>query len=100
MSNKTQRLVLSDIWPKPQAQTQTIIRNATLVVGFVLLTAICAQIRVPLGFTPVPVTGQTFAVLHAGAVLGKKTLPRVAPFLIRDLIKMLLAATSTATVCV
>ena len=63
MINKTQTLVLSDIWPKPQARTQTIIRNATLVVGFALLTAICAQIRIPLGFTPVPITGQTFAVL-------------------------------------
>ena len=47
-------------------------RNATLVVGFALLTAICAQIRIPLGFTPVPITGQTFAVLVSGAVLGKK----------------------------
>ena len=72
MINKTQTLVLSDIWPKPHARTQTIIRNATLVVGFALLTAICAQIRIPLGFTPVPITGQTFAVLLAGAVLGKK----------------------------
>ena len=72
MTNKTQTLVLSDIWPRPQARTQTIIRNATLVVGFALLTAISAQIRIPLGFTPVPVTGQTFAVLLAGAVLGKK----------------------------
>ena len=72
MINKTQTLVLSDIWSKPHARTQTIIRNATLVVGFALLTAICAQIRIPLGFTPVPITGQTFAVLLAGAVLGKK----------------------------
>ena len=72
MINKTQTLVLSDIWPKPHARTQTIIRNATLVVGFALLTAICAQIRIPLGFTPVPITGQTFAVLLAGAALGKK----------------------------
>ena len=72
MINKTQTLVLSDIWPKPQARTQTIIRNATLVFGFALFTAICAQIRIPLGFTPVPITGQTFAVLLAGAALGTK----------------------------
>lgn len=72
MTNKTQALVLSDIWPKPRARTQTIIRSATLVIGFALLTAISAQIRIPLGFTPVPITGQTFVVLLAGAVLGKK----------------------------
>lgn len=41
-----------------------------LVVGFALLTAGAAQITIPLGFTPVPITGQTFAVLLAGAALG------------------------------
>ena len=44
--------------------------SATLVVGFALLTALAAQIRIELGFTPVPITGQTFAVLLSGAVLG------------------------------
>ena len=42
------------------------------IVGFSLLTALLAQIRVPLPFTPVPVTGQTLAVLLAGAVLGAR----------------------------
>ena len=64
--------MLADIWARPQARTNIFVRNTTLVVGFALLTAICAQIRIPLGFTPVPITGQTFAVLLAGAVLGKK----------------------------
>ncbi len=41
-----------------------------LTVGFALLTAAAAQVRIPLGFTPVPITGQTFAVLLAGAALG------------------------------
>lgn len=41
-----------------------------LMLGFALLTAAAAQIRVPLPFTPVPITGQTFAVLLAGAALG------------------------------
>ncbi len=44
--------------------------STALVVGFALLTALMAQIRIPLGFTPVPITGQTFAVLLAGAALG------------------------------
>ena len=41
-----------------------------LVSGFALLTALAAQIRIPLPFTPVPITGQTFAVLLSGAALG------------------------------
>jgi biotin transport system substrate-specific component len=41
-----------------------------LMFGFALLTAAAAQIAVPLPFTPVPITGQTFAVLLAGAALG------------------------------
>ena len=40
------------------------------VVGFALLTALFAQITIPLPFTPVPITGQTFAVLLSGAALG------------------------------
>ena len=42
------------------------------VVAFAGLTAVLAQVRIPLGFTPVPVTGQTFAVLLAGASLGAR----------------------------
>jgi biotin transport system substrate-specific component len=41
-------------------------------VGFAALTAVAAQVRIPLPFTPVPITGQTFAVLLAGAALGMR----------------------------
>ena len=47
-----------------------IAREVTLITGFALLTAALAQVRIPLSFTPVPVTGQTLAVLLAGASLG------------------------------
>jgi biotin transport system substrate-specific component len=47
-------------------------RSAMLVVGFSLLTAAAAQVAVPLPFTPVPLTGQTFAVLLTGALLGPR----------------------------
>jgi biotin transport system substrate-specific component len=43
------------------------------VISVVLATglvAICAHIAVPLGFTPVPVTMQTFAVLLLGLLFG------------------------------
>jgi biotin transport system substrate-specific component len=46
--------------------------DAALVVGFALLTALMAQIVIPLPFTPVPITGQTFAVLLTGALLGSR----------------------------
>lgn len=34
--------------------------------------ALAAQVRIPLSFTPVPVTGQTLAVLVAGMALGTR----------------------------
>jgi biotin transport system substrate-specific component len=48
------------------------VRDAIAIVGFALFTALAAQISIPLGFTPVPITGQTFAVLLAGGVLGAR----------------------------
>lgn len=47
-------------------------RSVMLVVAFSLLTALAAQIVIPLPFTPVPITGQTFAVLLTGALLGSR----------------------------
>ena len=55
---------LADLMPRVR------VRTPALVVGFALLTAIAAQITFPLPWTPVPVTGQTFAVLVTGAALG------------------------------
>jgi len=47
-------------------------RSVILVVAFSLLTALAAQIVIPLPWTPVPITGQTFAVLLTGALLGSR----------------------------
>lgn len=44
--------------------------DAVLVVGFACLTAVFAQISFWIGL--VPVTGQTFAVILAGALLGSR----------------------------
>ena len=55
---------LADLLPR------TRVRTVALVVGFALLTAAAAQIAIPLPWTPVPLTGTTFAVLLAGATLG------------------------------
>ncbi len=46
--------------------------TATLVVGFAFLTALAAQFVVHTPYSPVPITGQTFAVLLTGAVLGSR----------------------------
>ncbi|MEH1017830.1 biotin transporter BioY [Micromonospora sp. CPCC 206060] len=50
----------------PQALTRT---GATVVLG-TALTALAAQVVVPIPGSPVPVTGQTFAVLLIAACLG------------------------------
>jgi biotin transport system substrate-specific component len=50
--------------------SNTRVRDAALVIGAALLTAACAQISIPIPGSPVPVTGQTFAVLLTGAALG------------------------------
>lgn len=48
------------------------LQNAVLVVLASFATAAAAQIAVHLPWTPVPVTGQTFMVLLAGAALGPR----------------------------
>ena len=63
---KAETLVVAFVAPSDWA------RSALLVVGFSLLTAAAAQVAVPLPWTPVPLTGQTFAVLLTGALLGPR----------------------------
>ena len=46
--------------------------NVLLVVAASLVTAAAAQLEIRLPWTPVPVTGQTFAVLLSGVVLGAR----------------------------
>ena len=54
------------------ADENKIVRDACLIVGGSLLLALCAQISIPLWFTPVPITGQTLGVLLIGAALGSR----------------------------
>ncbi|MBO55580.1 MAG: biotin transporter BioY [Dehalococcoidia bacterium] len=49
-----------------------ILRDAALIFAFVVITSGFARISIPLPFTPVPITGQTFSVLLTGAVLGSR----------------------------
>lgn len=48
------------------------VKQVVLVVAFSLLVALAAQVAVPLPFTPIPLTLQTFAVLLVGALLGSR----------------------------
>ena len=50
----------------------SVLLNVWLVVAASLVTAGAAQLELRLPWTPVPVTGQTFAVLLTGAVLGAR----------------------------
>lgn len=56
--------VLGDLLPG------TIVRDLALVTGFAAFVGVASQFVIPLPFTPVPITGQTFAVLLGGAVVG------------------------------
>ena len=49
---------------------RTLTRSGTTIVLAVALTALAAQVAIPVPGSPVPVTGQTFAVLLTAAALG------------------------------
>lgn len=48
------------------------LRDLFLIVVGSLFVAALAQVKIPLLFTPVPITGQTFGVALVGAALGSK----------------------------
>jgi hypothetical protein len=60
------RTVLAD-----RVLPRSLVTDASLVVGGAALTAVLAQVAIPLW--PVPITGQTLAVLLVGASLGAPT---------------------------
>lgn len=62
------RAVLADLLPGRAAWA----RSLALVLGGAVLTGLAAQISIPVPGSPVPVTGQTFAVLLVGAALGTR----------------------------
>ncbi len=70
MSLTARPVVFADTFHLPRVSSR--VRAALLVLAFALFTAAMAQVRIPLGFTPVPITGQTLAVLLAGGVLGAR----------------------------
>ena len=65
-----QPAVLADVWTDRAAGARSLLRQAVLVLGGAAFVGLAAQVAIPLPFTPVPLTLQTFAVLLAGAALG------------------------------
>lgn len=63
-SSMVRPAVLSDLIPASR------VRDVALVVGGAALTGLAAQLSFPVPGSPVPVTGQTFAVVLVGAALG------------------------------
>ncbi|MCU1308108.1 MAG: BioY protein [Acidobacteriaceae bacterium] len=62
------QLVRADVRPRGIE----FLKDAGLVVGATVLMAICAHVSVPLAFSPVPITLQTFGVLLIGFALGSR----------------------------
>jgi biotin transport system substrate-specific component len=68
MSSVARPYTLADVVvPRSNAVTDTL-----LVIAASLVTAAAAQVEIRLPWTPVPITGQTFAVLLSGTVLGAR----------------------------
>ncbi len=69
--------VQSDTLAQRLVPRQGILANKTvfdivMVVAGIVFVALLAHIRIPLPFTPVPITGQTLGVLMVGSVLGSR----------------------------
>lgn len=72
-----QTLFLTERYFQTRVKLFNATRNSTVVKKFFLAlamagaTGLLAQIRVPLPFTPVSLTGQTYAVMLSGVMLGE-----------------------------
>lgn len=65
-------MVIADIFRPASARSGVrLAYDAAAVLVGGILASLAAQISVPLPFSPVPLTGQTFAVLLVGALLGR-----------------------------
>ena len=65
-----QPAVLADVWTDRAEGARALARQVVLILGGAAFVGLAAQVAIPLPFTPVPLTLQTFAVLLAGAALG------------------------------
>lgn len=66
MKSRTLLLASTDL------RVQTAKRDLLLIIGFSIALSAAAQVRLPLPWTPVPVTAQTLVVGLAGILLGAR----------------------------
>ncbi len=57
---------------RPKVKPYTLLYDILCLVGGSLFVALTAQVAIPLPFSPVPITGQTLAVLLTGVLLGSR----------------------------
>lgn len=62
--------ILVEAFQRPSARKRAFARDVVVTAGVAAFTALLAQIAVSIPGTPVPVTGQTFAVLLSATVVG------------------------------
>ncbi len=63
--------LIDQLIPRSSITATNVVIDALLIVGFAALTGLAAKVAVYIN-PAVPITGQTFAVLLSGAVLGSK----------------------------
>ncbi len=56
----------------PQRKANALFYNLSLIISGSILITLSAKISIHLGFSPIPITMQTFAVLFIGALFGSK----------------------------
>jgi biotin transporter BioY len=61
----------ADLW-RPAVRRRALAYDAALILAGSLFIALSAQLAFRLAFTPVPITGQTLAVLLTGVLLGSR----------------------------
>jgi len=57
---------------RPSLKHDALLYDIVLIVGASLFIALSAQLTMTIPLSPVPITGQTFAVLLTGALLGSR----------------------------
>ena len=57
---------------RPSVKRYALLYDIAWIAGGCLFIALSAQVAIPLPFSPVPITGQTLAVLLTGALLGSR----------------------------
>jgi biotin transport system substrate-specific component len=72
MTTTREATLAQQVVPRRGLLANELVRDGLLVLAGSLFVALCAQISIPLPFTPVPLTGQTMGVVLVGSLLGPR----------------------------